>query len=233
MDHRYQLTRLSANKKLGGLPASMQSQSTCPDRCSFKGNGCYAEAGNVGIHFRAISRGDRGVGIDEFCEQVRLLPKHSLWRYGVGGDLPGDGVLIDAEALKKLVSANRGRHAFSYSHYDPRIPHNAELIRYANESGFVINLSAETLEEADEFSALRIGPVVTVLPIDQTENSTTRKGRAVQVCPASISNTTCALCGVCAVANRKSVIGFPAHGSGKARVQRVFLMKEAEETEIA
>lgn len=227
MDHRYRLTRISSNEKTGGIPVSTTSKSSCPTRCSYDGNGCYAQSGPLSWQWAKLEVG--GLTIDEFCEQVRALPRHSLWRHNQAGDLPGDGVLIDEVDLKKIVSANRGRHGYTYTHYDPRILHNAEIIAYANANGFTVNLSAETLEDAGEFAALRIGPVVTVLPIQQTANSTTRKGHSVQVCPASISNTTCALCGVCAVATRKSVIGFPAHGSGKARVQRVFFMQKEEE----
>lgn len=230
-EHSYQLVRLSANAKLGGLPASSTSNDTCPDRCSFKGNGCYAEAGNLGINFRALSDRRRGTDLDTFCDQVRLLPKRQLWRWAQAGDLPGDRKKIDRESLNKIVSANRGRSGFGYTHYDPADPDNAEAIRYANAEAFTMNLSAETLEQADEYVALGVGPVVVTLPADQTENLKTPEGHTVLVCPASIGDTTCALCGVCAVSARKSIIGFPSHGAGKKRVEKVFwAAKEVLET---
>lgn len=177
------------------------------------------------MHWKDVSEGDRGVPLDEFCEQVKLLPKRSLWRHNQAGDLPGDGAAIDQESLRKIVAANRGRHGFTYTHFAPAP--NAEAIRHANENGFTINLSAETLKEADEFHALGIAPVVVVLPIDAKDNFQTPAGNTVVVCPASISDTTCALCGVCAVASRKSIIGFPAHGTYKAKAQKVFFATKA------
>lgn len=228
-EHRYQLTRLSANMKLGGIPASVTSRSSCPDRCSFKGDGggCYAEYFHMRLNWDRVDDGRRGGTLAEFCVQVKMLPKHTMWRHNQAGDLPGDGVLIDHQALHQIVSANRGRKGFTYSHYDPRIQNNAQAVGYANLQGLTINLSAETLTEADEFVALGVAPVVVVLPIDQTETLKTPAGNTVMVCPASISNTTCALCGICAEPKRKFVVGFPAHGGGKRKVEAMFYAKEA------
>ena len=224
-EHKYHLSRLSANKKLGGLPASTQSTSTCPHRCSLKLNGCYAEFSNLATHWRAVSEGTRGVSLDEFCKQVKLLPRGQLWRFGQAGDLPGDGVTVDRGDLNKLVSANRGRSGFGFTHYDPAL--NADAIRHANANGFTVNLSAETLAEADEFAALGVGPVVVLLPQDAKDNFKTEAGNTVVVCPASLTEATCAICGACSVATRKSIIGFPAHGPGKTKAQKVFFAVKA------
>lgn len=221
--HRYQLTRLSANKKLGGLPASSTSMSTCPTRCSFRDNGCYASSGPIFVNWRALSDGRRGTDLDEFCEGVRKLPKQQLWRWAQAGDLPGDGARINRTALNKIVHANRGRSGFGYSHYNPRLKKNSEALRHANENGFTLNLSAETLAEADEFVALNLAPVVVVLPTEQRGNLKTPGGNTVVVCPASLGpEVTCATCAICANAGRKFVVGFPAHGSGKKRVVKIF-----------
>lgn len=220
--HRYALTRLSTNSKLGGIPASVTSNDTCPPNCKLKGNGCYAESGPMIIHWKKVSSGERGVPIDDFCAQIRTLPKHSLWRHNQAGDLPGSKGKIDLKALDQIVDANRGRNGFTYTHYDPRHPDNATAIRQANAQGFTVNVSAETLEQADEFADAHCGPVVTLLPADQTQPTTTPAGRHVIVCPASIGDTTCALCAICAKPDRKSIVGFPAHGSGKAKAQKVF-----------
>lgn len=230
-EHRFHLTRLSANIKLGGLPCSTTSKSTCPDNCSLKDNGCFADAGPLNIHWKKVSEGSRGTDLDTFCDEIRKLPKHSLWRHNQAGDLPGNRHQIDHDSLRKIVSANKGRVGFTYTHYDPADPDNAEAIGQANANGFTINLSAETLEQADEFVARGVGPVVVLLPQDQTENLVTPDGHTVLVCPASIGDTTCALCALCAVATRKSIVGFPAHGSGKAKAEKVFwATKEVLET---
>lgn len=222
MNHQYQLVRMSANKKLGGLPASVTSDDSCPKRCRLRRNGCYAESGPSGINFRAVSQRRRGMDLAEFCAQIRTLPKRGLWRHNQAGDLPGDGVNIDVVALEKIVHANRGRSGFTYTHYDPTIPTNADAIRQANEQGFTVNLSAETLAEADQYAALGVAPVVVLLPAEQDASLKTPEGRHVIVCPAAITNTTCAICAICANADRRAIVGFPSHGTGKAKAQVMF-----------
>jgi hypothetical protein len=222
MKHRFHLTLASTNAKTGPIPVSTSSSSTCPSNCSLKDNGCYAESGPLRVHWNAIDSGTRGGTLDEFCNQIKALPKYQLWRWAQAGDLPGNGHLIDEKALKKIVKANKGRKGFGYTHYNPGRSHNADMILYANDEGFALNLSAETLEQADEFHAMDIAPVVVILPADQTEPTKTPNGVPVIVCPASLGKTTCALCAICANAERMSIVGFPAHGSGKAKAQKVF-----------
>ena len=49
--------------------------------------------------------------------------------------------------------------------------------------------------------------------------------RLVTVCPAVTSNTDCLNCGICQQRGRSAIVGFPAHGSGAKRVQKVFFLK--------
>ena len=178
------------------------------------------------IHWKAVSERRRGGTLEEFVHDVKKLPKYQLWRHNQVGDLPGDGTNIDVDALAQIVKANKGKKGFTFTHYDPRIPDNAQAIDSANAAGFAINLSAETLAEADEFAALFVAPVVVVLPADATRNRKTPAGNTVTVCPASIrDDVTCAQCAMCADTQRRNIIGFPAHGSGKAKVERVFFQK--------
>lgn len=228
MGHQFHFVRMSSNAKLGGIPATTTSGDSCPSRCSFRdGNGCYGEAGPLFLHWREVNARKRGGTLAEFCRSIKSLPKHQLWRHNQVGDLPGDGVTIDAAALAKIVRANTGKHGFTFTHYDPTDPDNAEAIRQANDSGFTVNLSAESLEEVDQFLSLGVGPVVVALPADADKPIRTRAGNRVTICPASLKNTTCAQCGMCAEPDRKHAIGFPSHGSGKAKVERVFWAKQA------
>ena len=85
----------------------------------------------------------------------------------------------------------------------------------ANAGGFTVNLSANTLAHADELAALAIGPVAVVLDATEGEraDAVTPAGRKVVTCPATYrDNVTCASCKLCAVADRKVIVGFPAHG---------------------
>lgn len=227
--HTYHMTRISMNVKTGPIPVTTSSKSTCPTSCPLRDNGCYAETGPLVIHWNKVSSGALGGTLEELCAQIKSLPKHQLWRYGQAGDLPGNGVTIYWGELLKLIQANRGRNGFGYTHYDMTIPGNATSVRTANVSGFTINLSANSLEHADELADLGIAPVVVILPADATASTCTPKGRMVAICPASAgANITCASCAICAHPTRKAIIGFPAHGSGKKKVQTVFFTRKLE-----
>lgn len=222
--HTYHLTRVSRNAKTGPIPVTTTSSSTCPADCPLKGGGCYAESGPLALHWRAVGSGARGGTLEELCASIRKFPRHQLWRWAQAGDLPGDGRRIDAKAIRKLVEANAGRRGFGYTHYDPHI--NGKVIRSMNDGGFTMNLSANSLEHADELMALGVGPVVTVLPADATKPLRTPAGNYVSVCPAALhDHVDCATCGVCAVPHRKAIIGFPAHGSGAKKAQTIFFQR--------
>ena len=125
--------------------------------------------------------------------------------------------------LAELVDANRGKRGFTYSHKHAS-PENLAAIRNANRQGFTINLSADTLEEADKLARKKAGPVVVILPADAACNHVDRTpdGRKVIVCPESYrDDIQCVSCGLCADPKRAAVIGFPARGSSFRRAERV------------
>lgn len=220
---KFHLTAKSSNVKTGPMPVSTTTADTCPNACSLKDGGCYAKSGPLALHWRRIEA--TGMDLDSFCAAVNQLDDGAIWRHNQAGDLPGDGDYINTKSLSMLVNANMGKRGFTYTHYDPRIADNAAAIEDANDNGFTINLSAETLDQADEYAALGIAPVVTVLPIDQSENLTTPQGRKVVVCPATqrddVSCMTCQLC----QRQRNTIVGFPAHGTSKKKAQAIFFAK--------
>ena len=212
--------RVSRNRKTGEIPVAMTPASTCPPSCPWKGAGCYAEQHFTAIHWRRLSAGE-GITWVAFCAEVAALPPGQLWRMGEAGDLPGRGEEIDSFLLKKLVDSNRGKRGFGYTHKSMADAENHGAVRVSVENGFVINLSADSLEHADRLANLGIAPVTVVLPEGQKRPSRTPRGRKVVVCPAiTHEEVTCASCELCAVAGRKSVVGFPAHGDGRARMTR-------------
>jgi hypothetical protein len=89
--------------------------------------------------------------------------------------------------------------------------------------GFAVNLSADTLAEADTMAGLNIGPVVTVLPADHSRKTCkTPTGRKVVTCPATYQDAVnCKNCALCAKIDRDYIIGFPAHGAGKRKADTV------------
>lgn len=226
MNHTYHLTRTSSNAKTGPIPVSTTSSDSCPETCSFRGNGCYAESGPLALHWKAVSAGKRGVSLNEFCAQIRELPKDQLWRHNQAGDLPLTGLAsISWPAMQSLVEANYGRRGFTYTHHRPT-PDNISIVNYANRMGFTVNWSAESLEEVDTFKALGCWPIVCTLPAEQKTATYTPQGVPVVICPAVLlDDMDCARCQLCYNKDRKSVVGFPAHGSGKKRVEKVFFAR--------
>ena len=220
------LTKVSSNVKTGPIPVSCSSKAFCPDSCQLKGNGCYAEFGPVAIHWRKITLGERGKDFTAFCEDIAGLPRKQLWRHNVAGDLPSDGKCIDSALMEKLVKANNGRRGFTYTHHDMSLESNRQEIVKAIDNGFTINLSANTLEDADKLKNLDIAPVVCLLPADHTKKTyKTLQGHTIITCPAALDNSnkiTCNTCQFCQKADRKVIIGFPVHGTYKKKAGKVF-----------
>jgi len=218
---RVHLTIKSRNVKTGPMPVSTTTAESCPPSCAMFA-ACYAKGGPLAIHWRNVTNGLAGMAWNSFCEAIASLPMGTLWRHNQAGDLPGIGDTIDSAALSELVVANSGRRGFTYTH-KPTSPENLVFIRAANEAGFTINLSANTLEEADSYSDTGL-PVVVVLDVAEGERHDvlTPQGRKVATCPATyLDDVSCQSCGLCAVQNRKVIVGFPAHGTYKRKAATV------------
>ena len=215
-----QLTMASSNKKTGPMPVSMTDSTSCPPSCPLINKGCYAKAGPMVWVWRKVTEGGIGTDWATFCAKIAKLPRGQFWRHNQAGDLPGVGDAIDREALDQLVDANRGRNGFTYTHkpVDGRTKQakvNRAAVADANRRGLVVNLSANTLAEADKMSDLDIGPVVVIQDATHGErhDTVTPAGRRVSTCPATYrDDVTCASCLLCARSNRKVIVGFPAHG---------------------
>ena len=221
--HQIQFTRNSRNSKTGPIPVTTTSEESCPASCPLKRNGCFADGGPLAILWRKVTERKAGLAWSDALDQIAKLPKGTLWRHNQAGDLPGIGDSIDADLMAQLVRANKGRKGFTYTH-KPMTPANADAVAYANAQGFTVNLSANTLAHADQLADTGVGPVVVVLPADQTRATVTPQGRKVAICPATISdNVTCATCGLCALRDRKAIVGFPAHGASKRKASAVAL----------
>lgn len=226
--HHIAFTRVSRNAKTGPIPVTTTSEETCPESCPLKRHGCYAESGPLALFWRKVTERKAGLSWEAALGEIRKLPKGTLWRHNQAGDLPGEGDKISGFHMGQLIRANKGKRGFTYTHKpvtssnDANQISNALLIAQANESGFAVNLSADNLSEADSLAAMGIGPVVVVLPAEQTRAVKTPQGRRVAICPATISdNVTCAACGLCAEIGRKAIIGFPAHGTSKRKASAI------------
>lgn len=217
------LSRASTNTKTGPIPVSTSARATCPTTCKLKGNGCYAENFPMVVHWDAVSERGRGVPYEDFVDEIRRLPKNQLWRHNQAGDLEHSKGNINTKALRQLTEANHGRRGFTYTHHK-MTPHNADAVHWANLGGFTINLSADSLEEADALLALKIAPVVAIVPPGWKGD--TPAGNKVTVCPAQrIEHMTCAICQLCHKADRVAIVAFEAHGGRKSAVMKTFQLK--------
>lgn len=224
------LTLKSSNSKTGPIPVSTTSAQSCPDACPFKRRvgttsgklesfGCYADGGPLALHWREVTEERRGGDWRAFCATIATLPDGTLWRHNQAGDLPmlASTQTVDARAVRRLIGANKGKRGFTYTHHDITKPANRAIVAECNANGFTVNLSANNLQHADTLAELNIGPVVVVLASDATQNTVTPAGRRVVVCPATQrDDIDCAKCQLCA-RQRETIVGFPAHGSSKAR----------------
>jgi hypothetical protein len=219
------LTLISSNIKTGPIPVTTSSAETCPPECPFKKSGCYADSGPLALHWLKVTSGNRGDSLDALCNQVKSFPRGQVWRHNQAGDLPGIGSAIDSGELAKIVSANKGRRGFTYTHKPLEGETNAsnrEAVKSANSAGFTINLSANNAAHADRLVELHAGPVVCVVPESTPNTFYTPAGRKGIVCPAQQrDDITCANCQLCQRSNRSVVIGFRAHGTSKKKAEAI------------
>jgi hypothetical protein len=222
-------TAKSRNTKTGPMPVSTTSADTCPAACPLAGgNGCYAANGPLGMLWRNLSNGASAFGLSwsEFCAKVAALPAATLWRHNQAGDLPGTSDTLDTVALGALVKANKGRRGFTFTHKPLRRAAERKAVKAANAAGFTVNLSGNNPAHADALADTDCGPVVTVLPstVQGNVHLETPAGRRVVVCPATYrDDVSCSTCGLCSRANRKIVVGFPAHGTSHAKATAIAL----------
>jgi len=219
----FHITPKSKNVKVGKMAVTTSTATTCPTSCPFKSNGCYADSGPLKLHWDKVTRKERGDDWSTFIDKIKDLPTGSKWRHNQAGDLPGDMEKLDNEKCIELAKANEGKRGFTYTHYDVLDNfQNAITVNIMNHLGFTVNVSANNLEHADKLCDLNIAPVATVLPIDQTTNTVTPKGRKVVVCPATYKDdVSCASCMLCEKWDRNVVVGFPAHGTSKKKASVV------------
>jgi hypothetical protein len=54
------------NRKTGQIPTAYVARESCPIGCPLLGRGCYAETGNIGLHWRKMT----GAPWAKFCLMV-------------------------------------------------------------------------------------------------------------------------------------------------------------------
>lgn len=212
----FKFVRTTANKKTGPIAVSYTSSNTCPDTCALKGSGCYAELGPVALQWKRV-----GSTVDDFFEDVQTLRKGSVMRHNVAGDLPHDNGSIDKDFVKQFsdIAKRKKLRVFTYTHHLPHINDNQDIIADAINKNFVVNLSADNINQAIDYYNNYKLPVVSVGYPELWEkgNRIKRDNISLIRCPAEYTDTKCIDCMACAKHDRKSVIVFTAHGSRKKK----------------
>tara|TARA_Y100001951_G_scaffold67266_1_gene54215 strand:- start:125 stop:850 length:726 start_codon:yes stop_codon:yes gene_type:complete len=226
MDAMTKFVPRSTNRKLGPMPCSYVDKSTCPPSCPLMGAGCYGEAGPVSIHWNNVKTPWRA-----FLGQIKAIPAGMLWRHAVAGDLPGKGNSIDTGQLWQLIHANGDSRGFTYTHKPLSNLYKQTVKRINEKTPFTINLSADSLADADRKAAWNVGPVAVVVPSGITLATSTPKGRSVMICPATYNpQINCQSCRICATAKRDFIVGFPAHGTRKNMINERLKQNRQGET---
>jgi hypothetical protein len=222
------LTMVSANRKTGPIPVSITETASCPKTCPMLGTDCYANTGPLLWHWEKVKEGGRGDNWTEFCRRIAKFVKGQLFRHNQAGDLPKDETLskrgvdrLDAKKCKELSNACNHINGWTYTHYDVTDRHNRKIIKEMNKSpGMTVNLSADSLDQADALYDLNVGPVCVTLPEDVPNmGNKTPNGVTIVICPAQTQeNMDCKRCKLCTIGKRKSIVGFKAHGKSHKRL---------------
>jgi len=217
-------TIISTNAKTGPIPAFMSAQSTCPDTCKLKGNGCYAENFPMSLAWKRVQ--DEGEEFSKIALKIRASGA-AKFRAFTAGDMPHSRGKIDKAFAAELIALAKSVPMICYTHHrvdDTKTgEHNRAVIKSARRFGAAINSSADDWQDVDKRMAQGL-PVVTVLPEGTTESVKTAAGNTIRVCPARLpdSAVTCANCKLCQNPDRTYAIGFPVHGARR----RVINIKE-------
>jgi hypothetical protein len=217
----YSLHYPSSGNKVSSIYRTYSHKETCPNTCPLKnGGGCYAENFHTNLHWQKLTDGERGLNWSAFIEAVEDIPRRSIIRHNIAGDLPHDNGVINSAKQKELTRAmtSRNKKPFTYTHHK-LTEHNTAEIKRANQSGFTINISANNPREAVRIKRDTGLPVVTVLPMN-APNVQTIDGVKIVACPAEKSKrVNCGNCqhSFCGSRDRDFIVGFRSHGSKKKK----------------
>lgn len=198
---------------------------TCPSTCTFRDNGCYAQAGASHLTMGDLDRaGRRTTGLEVTLAEAAKLD--ALWpggvpqdghrggrdlRLHVGGDTScTTGARALAESVARLQARGLGA-AWSYTHAWRSIPREAF-------GPISVLASCETPAEAIEAVALGYAPAITVEEFPSRRAFRLAPGIKAIPCPFERGgDTTCARCRLCFNDSRLRqagrAIAFATHGA--------------------
>lgn len=237
------IQRTSSNRKLSPQGATLASngrvrntplgpfvvttyasiEATCPDSCSWKGAGCYAQTGITSGHVRNLDAEEPPGLAVSMLEADEL---DSLWKRGIpqdgargGRDLrlhvSGDVSCEDgARALARMAerwAARGGGAVWTYTHRWREIPREAF-------GPIAVLASCDTAAEVPVAIARGYAPAL-VVPEFTSARAGELEGVRMIPCPAEAGSRTCVQCRLCLdprLAARNAGILFAFHGPSNA-----------------
>lgn len=214
----------SKNVKIGEVSATYASiDGSCPSDCMHRGAGCYAQAGNVGIHVSRLNATNNVRTRQDAREVAREEARQIKAAIANGENLRPLRVHVSGDcrtptAAREIAKAVEGwnQPVWSYTHAWKRV----ERKDWGKVSVLASVDSAEDLSQAyDRGYAAAI--VVDKHPKDG-KAYTREDGVKVIPCPAQTRDVTCVQCGLCMKADKlhgmKAAIAFAAHGVAKRKL---------------
>lgn len=217
--------RASGNTKLGDAAATYVARQSCPTDCRFREAGCYAEYDNTGTHWRRASRGGMTLTPVELARNeaaaIRQTSADRHLRLHVAGDSTTDeGTRLIAAACMNYMFRG-GRFVWTYTHAWRTVDRaawgsvsvlasceTADDVRAAWGRGYAAALTVGWFASRRAYPAPEPNIDIQVIP-----------------CPAQTRGRTCTDCRLCfddsRLRERRLVIGFEVHGSGKRKALTV------------
>lgn len=210
------LVKSSSNSKLGkGVATSYRAVGqTCPSSCQhLQSNSCYAMFGFVALHQRKAGYG-KSDG-EKAYDFIKSLPSGAVLRHHVSGDFFVDDK-PDEDYIGNILKGHKERPdiaGWTYTHGWKQL-NSKEM----NSSNLAVNASCDNVP--DLIKAISDGWPATITVSEDTDNHVININDEkihIVICPQQQnSDVTCKDCGLCIRKDRKSVVGFRLHGTGKS-----------------
>lgn len=231
---KYHFTNKSSNIKIGPIPSTMSTFDNCPNSCSFKNNGCYAQNFIMGSIFKKVTNGTFSnlLSRSDLIEKLKSLKDGTVWRMNTMGDLPANkNGTINKNFLKQVTQIAKRTNPICYTHH-----HDVNSVRWANNNGFNLILSLNDKSELEKYAG--IVPTAMVVPHHWQKGKNESMGdykkrsldnldglrnkfpdQQIFICPATYTDTNCSKCKVCTTMTKNETVCFPGHGAKKRQIK--------------
>ena len=209
----------SKNGKLGRVSATYSSIRSCSESCALRGNGCYAEAGRVGIITKQTGKAAEQLTKLEIAEvegeAIARLSGRLPLRLHVVGDCDSDQAATVIANAAETYHRKAGSRVWGYTH-SWRTVESA----WWDVEGVAMRASCESTAQISDAHARGYAAVVVV---DQHPESgrawTSDQGDKIVPCPEQTRGMTCADCRLCWSNDKAITIAFAAHGPKRDAVR--------------